>query len=151
MYLSEKHGRLSGCAKAVLLAARLDPTIRFSDLPENLQQHVTNHLAYMVTENRPVTLFDKLLVERNPAPKRTVNEFKWRATAPIKSNLLIPKFALECDIVWYATNKPNFSRAEVSQAVYHLRALGKISSLIDYVGDHGIAAVKQLIEDNLVP
>jgi len=142
---------LSICARVVLLCAvtSLESHILFRKLPPVLQRHVEERMRSMALEERPLTLFDEEVVAQNPAPARVTNHWKWRATNPVMRRLRIPRFALECDLVWKAYPTRDLSRVDVSDIVYFLRAQAGVKNLIDFVAENGIEKLTGLIQTTM--
>lgn len=146
MAINQQRGRrLSACARVVLVSA-LTANIPFQKLPPLVQQHVAGRLSMMAAENAAQTLLDHAIISSNPVPDRVTNHLKYRNTNPVMKRLLIPKFPLECDLVWAACPGRDFTRIDVSDIVRLLRAYAGVNSLIDYVGVNGIASLTGVMQ-----
>lgn len=142
---------MAPCTRVVLLmaAVAIEASIPYRKLPPKVQEHVRSRVQHMAIEERPTTAFDKELVAHNPAPSRVANHWKWRATRPVLNRLEIPRFALECDLVWAAYPTRDLSRIDIGDIVRLLRVYAGVSSLIDFVGQGGIEPLSGLIQINL--
>lgn len=142
---------LSRTSRVILLmaATSLEPTIPFRKLPIKVQARVRERVQYMAVEQKASTLFDQELVDKNPAPRRVENHWKWRATRPALNRLEVPRFALECDLVWAAYPTRDLSRVDIGDLVKLLRVYSGVKSLIDFVGEAGIEALSGVIQMNI--
>lgn len=131
--------------KVVFANSSTGAYILYSSLPRSVEEIVSNHLAYMAENEEAVTEFDRVLVEMNPAPGRVTNHFKWRATQPVRVNLKIPRFQLEMQLIRVAYPERKLDKIDLSDMVYHLRALTDCPSLIKYVGKEGIQDLREHI------
>jgi len=143
--------RLSGTTRALLLVAAtsLESHILFRKLPPAVQTHVGRRVQRMALDGQAVTLFDTELVVQNPPPPEVTNPWKWRATRPVLRTLRVPRFALECDLVWVAYTTRDLSLVDVCDLVRTLRVYAGVDNLISFVGEKGVDALSAIIQNTL--